>query len=99
MTSAVVVPRVAFQARIVPPSVENRNSAGPEPTTKCVPPLNTTPVGAVGTETTRAAAVPSPMWIVDVLEPLLATHHGDPELAARPQGFTRLASTFAACPD
>ncbi len=53
-----------FQPRIVPPSVANRNTDGPEEpawwTLKPVPPLNTSPVGASLTPTTSGFAAPVP---------------------------------------
>jgi hypothetical protein len=58
-TTCAVVPRLMFQARTLPSSVENRKSAGPEPTTKFDEVFETAPVGLFGTLTTSARLVPS----------------------------------------
>src|SRR5919204_3592709 len=88
--------------RMVPLSVANRNSAGPEfvtsVTTNCEPPLNTAPVGAPGTLTTSGIAVPVRSNSVDVSVPLFATHHGVVGPAVRPQALTRFGSRCRACP-
>src|SRR3954452_16032014 len=85
-----------LQPRIVPSSVEKMNSAGPEfvpsLTTNPGVPLNTRPVGEVGTWTTSDCGTPSPSYSVDRSVPLSATHHGVEGPAARPQPFTRLGS-------
>src|SRR5215813_5915707 len=71
-----------FQPRIVPDSVAKMNRDGPDAwplvTTNPVPPLNTAPVGAPGTETTSETFVP-----------LSATHHGVVGPAVNPQPLTR----------
>ena len=85
-----------LQARITPLSVSKMNSAGPEAplfdTTNPEPPLNTAPVGAPATLTINGNGLPLPSYSVDVLEWLLATHHGVLGPATSPHAFTRLGS-------
>src|SRR5919204_1823928 len=85
-----------FQPRIFPSSVANRKSAGPLPTTKLGPVLETAPVGALGTETTSGRGVPSAVYSVETSVPLSATHHGEPGSDVRPQALTRFASVWSA---
>src|SRR5438552_17170341 len=81
---------------IVPSSLAKRKRAGPEVvplvTTKLVPPLNTVPVGAPGTFTTRDCGVPLPLYRVETAVSLSATHQGLVPLRAMPQAFTRWGS-------
>src|SRR5438093_1623853 len=85
-------------AEIVPSSLAKIKRAVPcEGIMKPVVPLNTTPVGAPGTDTTRATFAPVlPLYNVDFPVPLSATHHGLVALAARPQAFTRSGSVKSA---
>src|SRR6516162_5301753 len=92
-----------FHPRIVPPSVANMKTAGPEcplPSliTKFELPLNTMPVGSPATPTTSGVggnwATPMPLYSVETSVPLSATHHGEVALAAIPQEFTRFASVW-----
>src|SRR5919206_5178372 len=83
-TTWAVVPTLMFQPRILPSSVENRNSAGPLPTTKLEPVFETAPVGAFGTDTTSGLGVPSAAYSVETSVPLSATHQGDPGSDVRP---------------
>src|SRR2546422_8749726 len=90
-----VVPTDGFQPLIVPPSVEKMNRAAPleGPTGNPVPPLNTSPVGPPATATVSPSFAPAALYRVDTSAWLSATHHGDVELAASPQAFTRSGST------
>src|SRR5437764_12202404 len=85
-----------FHPRMVPLSVENRNTDGPwSPpclTTKSLLPLYTVPVGAPGTFTVSGTFEPSPMYSVDVFVPLLATHQGEDGLSLTPHALTRSLS-------
>src|SRR5580765_2182704 len=54
--------------------------------------LNTTPVGSSLTATVRGILEPAPLYSVETLLPLSATHHGLVLLAARPQALTRFPS-------
>ena|SRR5438552_65752 len=85
-----------FHPRILPSSVANRNSAGPDPTTKSEPVFDTAPVGAFGTDTTSGLGAPSAVYSVETSVPLSATHHGDPGKDVSPQALTRFASVWSA---
>src|SRR5436309_15315190 len=89
-TTACVGATAGLHPRIVPSSVAKMKRAAPEAdplvTTKPVPPLKTTPVGAPGTLTlTESSAPVLPLESVDESVPLSATHHGEVALATRPQ--------------
>ena len=86
---------------MVPPSVANRNRAAPLLpfwlTTKSVAlPLNTVPVGAPATVTVSADFAPTPLYKVDVFDPLFEVHHGVVGPALNPHPLTSDASTAGA---
>src|SRR5919198_1428794 len=91
-----------FQPRMVPLSVAHMKTDGPElspwRTTKLSLSLKTIPVGAPATWTTSGNGVPSPVYRVDTLVPLSATHHGVVGPATSPQALTRFGSVCAATP-
>src|SRR5262249_24033182 len=88
-----VVPCAPFQARTIPSSPSNRNSAlPPVARLKPVVPLKTVPVGPPGTETIRPCLTPAPLYSVDLFLPLSATHHGVVGPEVRPQALTRSGS-------
>src|SRR3954453_12909098 len=73
-------------------------AAPPGGTTKLpVPAPATPPVGAVTFASVPVfTAPPAALLIVDVLDPLLTGHHGEPALAARPHGLISRASRTSA---
>src|SRR6266511_3587149 len=89
-----------FQPRIVPSSLANRNSAGPDAvpleTTKLEVPLKTAPVGPPPTRTSSGIFAPAALYRVDRSVPLSATHQGVVGPAVRPQALTRLGSVVSA---
>src|SRR5262245_51683080 len=88
-----VVPCAPFQARRTPSSPSNRNAAlPPVGRLKPVVVLKTVPVGLPGTETIRPCFTPAPLYSVDLLVPLSATHHGVVGPEVRPHELTRSGS-------
>src|SRR4029453_5630451 len=89
-----------FHPRIVPSSLANRNSAGPDAvpleTTKLGVPLKTAPVGPPPTSTSRGTFTPAAVSRVGRSVPLSATHQGLVGPAVRPQALTRLGSMVSA---
>ena len=87
---------------IVPASVENRNTDGPDVdafvTVKSVLPLYTRPVGPPATSTTNGMMAPVPSYRVETSLSAAFTHHGVVGPAARPQALTRFGSVAFACP-
>src|SRR3954471_2192895 len=73
-------------------------AAPPGGTTKLpVPAPATPPVGAVTLASVPVFTFPpAALLIVDVFEPLLTGHHGEPELAARPHGLINRVSCTSA---
>src|ERR671931_2230531 len=85
-----------FHPRMVPLSVTHMNLDGPESTPsltmKLGPPLKTMPVGAPATWTTSGCGSPSPLYSVETLVSLSATHQKVVGPATRHQALTRLGS-------
>ena len=92
-----VVPCAPFQARTIPSSPSNRNSAFP-PVGRLKPAvvLNTVPVGPPGTATMRPCFTPAALYRVDLLVPLSETHHGVVGPEVRPHAFRRSGSVIGA---
>src|SRR5207344_2307696 len=102
-TSAAVPFTVGDQPMIVPPSVAKRNRAEPLlpfwlTLNAAALPLKTVPVGAPGTATVSADFAPTPLYSVEVFEPLFAVHHGVVGPALRPHPLTSDASAAGAPP-
>src|SRR5437588_12823644 len=93
---------VGLQPKMVPSSVSKMNLAEPDllfsVTTNPAPPLNTTPVGALGTATTRPCFTPLRLYSVDLSVPLSLTHQGEVGVRVNPHGFTKSESVWAARP-
>src|SRR4029453_14387993 len=103
--SACVPSTVGLQPRRTPssPSKMNLDDALTVPFVTLKPEprvLKTTPVGplSVPTVTTSDCGVPAPLYSVERLVPLSATHHGLVEEAVSPQALTRFGSRFCAAP-
>src|SRR5438132_9724958 len=81
-------------AEIVPSALAKIKRAVPcKGITNPLVPLNTMPVGAPGTDTTRGTFAPVlPLYNVDFAVALSATHQGLVGLAVRPHAFTRSGS-------
>src|SRR5580765_6214072 len=92
-----VVPCAPFQARTIPSSPSNRNSAlPPVGRLKPVVVLNTVPVGPPGTETISPCFTPAALYSVDLLVPLSDTHQGVVGPEVRPHAFRRSGSVSGA---
>ena len=107
--STAITTGVPRNPEIVPSSLAKMKRAGPVPaplfTTKPVPPLKTTPVGALcwpiapGTVTISGMVPPPTLYTVERPFPLSEIHHGDIGLETSPQALTRLVSTRSAGTD
>src|SRR3954453_20718792 len=71
-------------------------AAPPGGTRKVPAPAPATPPVGLTMRASVAFGVPDALTIVDVFEPLLTGHHGDPALAASPHGLISSGSTRSA---
>src|SRR5690349_10884547 len=83
----------ARQPRISPPMLAKMKleavfAAPPGGTRKLPAPAPATPPVGLTIRASVAFAAPDALTIVDVLDPWLTGHHGEPALAARPHGLT-----------